>query len=61
MAEVKEPQKKLPDNPLLEKKPFVAISRNPFANNNPSFNKFWSKWRSGGGRPAIRKHAARSR
>lgn len=41
MAEVKEPQKKLPENPLPEKKPFVAIPRNPFANNtNSSFNKF---------------------
>lgn len=59
MAEAKEPQKKLPENPLPEKKPFVPPK--PFVYNNPQFNKFWSKWKSGGGQPVIRKHAARSR
>ncbi len=62
MAEAKEPQKKLPENPLPEKKPFVPIVQpKPFVYNNPQFNKFWSKGKSWGGQPAIRKHAARSR
>lgn len=38
MAESTEPQKKLPENPLPEKKPFVPVK--PFVNNNPQFNKF---------------------
>ena len=59
MAESSEPQKKAPVTPLPEKKPFV--SPKPLVNNNPQFNKFWSKWKSGGGHPVIRKHAARSR
>ncbi len=50
------------DKPLQEKKPFVGIPKtNPFTHNTPSFNTSWFKWRSGGGHPAIRKHAARSR
>ncbi|MEI6119414.1 MAG: hypothetical protein WCP92_09865 [bacterium] len=41
MAEAKEPQKKLPENPLPEKKPFVPIVQpKPFVYNNPQFNKF---------------------
>jgi len=66
MAESSELQKK-PVNPksntsLQEKKPFVGIPKtNPFTHNNSSFNKSWFTWRSGGGRPAVRKHAARSR
>ena len=61
MAESTEPQKKSPVAPLHEKKPFVGIQKTPFVHNNPQFNKFWSKWKSGGGHPVIRKHAARSR
>jgi hypothetical protein len=37
------------------------VSPKPFVNNNPQFNKFWSKWKSWGGHPVVRKHAARSR
>ena len=38
MTEAKEPQKKLPENPLPEKKTFVPPK--PFVHNNPQFNKF---------------------
>lgn len=58
----KKPVNPLKDKPLQEKKPFVAIPKtNPFMHNNSSFNKSWFKWRSGGGHPVVRKHAARSR
>jgi hypothetical protein len=40
---------------LPEKKPFVQPK--PFVNNNPSFNKSWFGWKSGGNKPAILKHS----
>lgn len=61
MAELPQAKKKTPETALPEKKPFVALPPKPFVNNNPQFNKFWSKWKSGWGHPVIRKYAARSR
>ncbi|MCX6825403.1 MAG: hypothetical protein NTY80_04260 [candidate division SR1 bacterium] len=51
------PKEKSPVAPLPEKKPFVAIQKNPFINPNPSFNKPGFNGRSGGGKPAILKHS----
>jgi hypothetical protein len=46
---------------LPEKKPFGGLPVTPFVNKNPSFNKPSYGWKSGGTKPMIRKHAARSR
>ena len=51
----KKPVKPLQDKPIEEKKPFVPAK--PFVNPNPSFNKPWFGWKSGGGKPAILKHS----
>lgn len=61
MAESSESEKKLSEKPLSEKKPFWGVPVKPFVNKNPSFNKSSYGWKWGGGKPVIRKHAARSR
>ncbi len=61
MAESSQAEKKTPVTPLPEKKPFVGLPPKPFVNTNPQFNKSGFKWKSGGGHPVVRKHAARSR
>lgn len=63
----KKPVDPLQEKPLPEKKPFVNEPGKPFINTNPAFNSHWyGSWKFGGkgsgwARPAIRKHAARSR
>ena len=48
----------------LEEKRNAALGiapSNQFGGGNPIINEPWFGWKTGGGRPAIRKHAARSR
>jgi len=59
----KSEEKSLQEKLIEEKKALAGVPARPqFGNSrNPMFNKPWFGGKPGGGRPVIRKHAARSR
>lgn len=61
MTESSEVKKEVPTIAPQNKAPLRNPPPKSFGNNNPVFNKFWSKWKWWWGPQAIRKHAARSR
>lgn len=57
-------KEKSPAEKFLEDKKNAALGiapSNQFGNKNPMANRSWFPWNSWWGKPAIRKHSARSR